>query len=271
MNKIAKTVFVVLLMVTTINGIAQNNNIIIGKKYSVVTQTKTNSGMSLMGQQVDITGNVSSTAEVVFQSISTTNTYKLLLTIKRLKGEIGAMGQQQDFDSDDESTRNNPLLGDMLKTINQPQEMIVENGQSISKENQNDMLSQMGNANTIDVTKLQLGLQANQIIQGYRWSDSSISENATQINRYSISKIMNNEIEIAVSTDLKINGTIKQSGLEMKQNLMGTSKSVRLYNQINSLLISEKTAIEMTGTSEIMGMSGPLTFKSSSITTVKEQ
>ncbi len=271
MNMLHKTASLLLLLLLASSHItAQSNKTIIGKKYRVITETITNSGMSLMGQQVDITGNVSTTADVEFQTVTNANTYQLLLTVKRLKGVVGAMGQQQDFDSDDEATRNNPLLKEMLKSINQPQEMLVVNGQTLAVENQNDVMSQLGNANTIDVSKLVLALTPKQIIQGFQWSDSTSSENAKQINHYIISKIANSEIEISVSTEMKMNGTIKQSGIEMNQNTMGTSRSVRLYNQLNSLLISEKTAIEMTGTSEIMGMSGPLVFKSSINTMVKE-
>jgi hypothetical protein len=270
MKIFSRTLFIWALLAVTNNINAQNNKITIGKKYTMVTETKTSSAMSLMGQQVDIDGNVTAVADIAFQTISNANTYKLLLTVKRLKGSIGGMGQQQGFDSDDEGTKNNPLLGEMLKAINQPQEMSVENGQTVSKENGNEVFSQMGNTNTIDVSKLQLGLKGNQINEGYRWSDSTISELSKQINHYRISKILNNEVEVTVNTDMKINGTIKQSGIEMKQNLIGSSTSVRLYNQLNGLLISEKSAIEMTGTTEIMGMSGPLTFKGSTVTTVKE-
>jgi hypothetical protein len=266
----SRTLYVTCILLISVNIIAQDNKLIIGKKYTLVTEGKTNSALSLMGQQVDINGTVSSTAELSFQTIKNADSYKLLLTMKRLKGVIGAMGQQQDFDSDDESTRNNPLLGGMLKIIDQPQEWIVENGQTMNSENKNDILSQMGSANTVDVTKLRLGLPVNKIILGYQWSDSSFSENANQINQYTISRIANSEIEISVSTQMKMNGTITQSGIEMKQNLIGTSTSIRLYNPLNSLLISEKTAIEMTGTSEMMGMSGPLSMKSSNFTLVKE-
>ena len=264
-----KTLFLPIALLITLVAGAQNIRVAVGKKCKMLTDTKTISGMSIMGQQVDISSNSKAIAEIEIKTINP-NGYTLSATLKRITGSVNAMGQEQSFDSDDESTRNNPQMAEAFKMLNQSRELTVNNGKTITNEEVANFLTQMGGAeNLVDAVKLILAVPVNQLKQGYHWSDSSVSAESSMINQYIITKADTKQVEVTVNTDLKINGTIKQAGMEIKQKMMGATTAIRVYTISNGLLISEISSIDMTGSAEVMGMSAPVTVKGTITTTIE--
>ena len=257
---------VTLLIAGIIN--AQNIRVAMGKKYKVLTDTKTISGMAIMGQQADVNTNSTSIVEIEVKQINA-HGYTLASSLKRITGSVNAMGQEQNFDSDNESNRNDPQMSEVFKMLNQPQEITVENGKTISKTELSSYTPQLAGDNSVDAAKLILALPQNQLKKGYHWADSIISAETSVINQYTITNVENTQVEVTVNTDLKISGTIKQSGIEIKQKMTGNTTSLRIYNTSSGLLISERSSIDMSGTAEVMGMSAPVTVKGTIMTTVE--
>ncbi len=247
---------------------AQNIRLTIGKKYKVFTETKTISGMTIMGQQADVNASSTNIIEIEIKQINT-HGYTLASSLKRITGSVNAMGQEQNFDSDNESNRNDPQMAEVFKMLNQPQEITVEHGKTISKTELSNYTPQIGGDNSVDAAKLILALPQEQLKQGYHWADSIVSAETSVINQYTITKVEKALVEVTVNTDLKISSTIKQSGIEIKQKMTGSTTSVRIYNTSNGLLISERSSIDMSGTAEVMGMNAPVTVKGTIMTTVE--
>jgi len=250
---------------------AQSIRVAAGKKFKVVSDAKTISGTSVMGQQMDASTHSTSITEYEIKTVNA-NGYTLVSAIKRITGSLNVMGgQEQNFDSDDESSRNNPEMADAFKMIDQKQEVTVDNGKTVNKGEGANLLSQIsgGTDNLYDAAKLILSIPVNQLKEGYHWSDSSFSAESDMISQYTITKTGNAQVEITVNIDLKINGTIKQAGMEIKQKMQGTTTAIRLYNMVSGLLISEKSSVDMTGSAEMMGMNVPVTVKGTIETTVE--
>lgn len=256
----------VTLFITVIVS-AQQVRVAAGKKCKMVTDTKMSTGMSMMGQEVEVESTGAAFSDIEIKTVSS-NGFSMIATVKRMKGSVNAMGQEQRFDSDDESVRNNPQMTEVFKTLNRPQEIAVENGKASNNGELGTVMSQYSGALT-DVAKLVLTIPVDLLEQGYRWSDSSISEEARVINQYVVTKTDDAQIEVTVSTDSKISGAVKQGGMEVKQNMRGAIISSRIYQKINGFLVSEKSVVDLSGTAEIMGMNSPVTVKGTITTTVE--
>jgi hypothetical protein len=249
---------------------AQSIKVPVGKTFTVTMVNTNITNMSMMGQDVEMNTSGSTMQECAVKSI-TDSGYSLLLTQKKISGSVSVMGQENKFDSDDSSSQNTPGMSEAFKLINKTQEIKVVNGKTTTSDGINGIFAKVGMSpdNMMDVTKFFLTIPVAKIKQGYSWSDSTISETVKIVNQYIITGIADQQISINVSTDTKINMTMKQGEMDVKTNMKGFSTATRVYDMNNGLLVNEKVSLEMTGTAEIMGMSAPMTTKGTLTTTIK--
>lgn len=239
---------------------AQNIRVGAGKKFSLVYETKTVSTTSMMGQDVTVSTTGTSIIDNEVKAVRPDG-YTMLSTIKSISGSMNGMGEVQSFDSEIASDRNRPELAEAFKQIGQPLEIVVANGKEIDGVPLNtNPLARGGNIG-FDAGKLVLDLPKSQMLVGHSWEDSVISEVAKVHNYFTITRIDGEELEIAITTLIKTNGSIQQAGMEVKQQMEGKVTGNRIYQKSDGLLKMENTNVEMTGTAEMMGMNVPLNIK----------
>ncbi len=246
---------------------AQEVRVAAGKKFSLVYETKTVSTTSLMGQDVSVATTGTSVIDNEVKSIRPDG-YTILSTIKSISGSMNGMGEVQSFDSEIASDRNRPELAEAFKQIGQPQEIVVTNGKEIVETSLNP--NPLGGGSMgFDAGKMVLNLPQSQMLVGHTWEDSAISDAAKIHNHFAITRIDGEELEIAVTTLLKTNGSIQQGGMEVKQQMEGKVTGYRIYQKSDGLLKIENTNVEMTGTAEMMGMNVPLNIKGTILVKVR--
>lgn len=249
---------------------AQQVKLPVGKKFQMITEVKANNITSMMGQDMEM-----SSSSIVYidheLKSSGTNKFSMSLIIKRITGNVSMMGQEQHFDSDDESVRSNPVLADALQSLGKETEVVVEDGKVSGKGELMDVMKTVsGNATDInDLGRVFLLLKESDIKVGYTWSSNTSADGSTTESNLSIEKITDKEIEIMVSSKVKIANTMNQNGMEIKQQTEGTVKATRVYDKATGLLISELSTGDIKGNMEVMGQQVPLSSKIETKTSVK--
>ncbi len=250
----------ILLLATNIHA----QTITAGKKFQVIAAVKSNTTVNQMGNEMEIpaTGNITTDFEV--KSISG-KTVTLSSTLKRIAGGATVMGNEQNFDSDDAATANNPQMADVLKSLNKPTDITIDiNKASLFK----DM---SGLQSSEDVaTYLINPVDAANAKEGFAWSDSTSSSEGSKItNNYSVTKLTKEEITITVISNTTLITNKQQMGMDMKVTMQGASTSIRTYDAANGLLKNASTTFAANGNTEVQGMTIPMTSKGSGTVTVK--
>ncbi len=252
-------------LVSTIAINAQSVKVTAGKKLQLETETKATSTVSVMGSDMEVIVAGKSNTDVEVKTV-TANAITSTVTLKRVTGTTSAMGQENSFDSDKTPTSNNPMAAEVLKNLNKPEEVILKDGKIDGKMEigSNGMYS---SAEVIKKTFFTVD-NANKK-EGYKWTEEINADGVKAVTIYTITKLDATDIEVTATTSSKIEKTINQMGMDMKQNLTGTSTSVSVYDAATGILKADATKAELTGTMQVMGNDAPLSVKSVTTTTVK--
>ncbi len=258
------------LTLLVIGGNAQAIRVPAGKKFQAVVNNIATTTVTVMGQSVENVTNITVVHEYTVTGVTATG-YSLSLFVKKVNGTVSIMGQEQKFDSDNESTRNSPQMAGAMELIGKPQEIKVENGHVVASESMDKILSTIGGsgAGQNDFIMLLFMPSISDLKQGAAWADSTVSPELKIVNQYLVTHITDQQVEMRVTADTKINSTIKQAGMEMQSDMKGFSNATRVYDRKTGLLISEKVASEMAGTAEAMGLKAPMTIKLNTLITIQ--
>lgn len=248
---------------------AQSGSLTTGKKFQSVTEMKTTMTMSAMGQDMEFENTGTNIAEYQLMAI-TKNGYTLNSVIKGIKTITKAAGQTHSFDSDDESTRNNPQFAEVVKMLNTTTQIVVENNIATIKGEAADMMSSaglggMGN----DQSKFILSGDLSRFRLGDQWADSAVTNDNKNLNEYTVTGLTGAIVEIQVKTTTKINATVTQGGMAVKQDLLGNITAQRKYDKATGLLNTEQMEMTISGSMEIMGQSAPVSMKGKTTTVIK--
>ncbi len=249
---------------------AQQVKLPVGKKFQLITETKSNNITSMMGQDMEMTASNTVYVDHELKSASA-NKFSMGLIVKRIAVHVSVMGQEQHFDSDDAAAKSNPMFGEAFKTLGKETEVVVEDGKVVVKGELMDAAKTiLGNtADANEMGRVFLFIKDSDIKPGYTWTANTSSEGSSTENNLSVEKITDKEIEILVNSKLKISSTMNQNGMDIKQQLEGTAKATRIYDRITGLLISEISNSDVKGNMEVMGQQVPLTSKIETKTTIK--
>lgn len=250
---------------------AQNIKLPVGKKFGVTVVTEMKTKASAMGQEMEIGNNSTNTSDYEIKAV-TNNGFTVTNTMKRMKVTASMMGTEQSFDTDDKASRDNPQLAPLVEMINKPYEIEVENKKATIKSEMSD-ISKMAGAGGSGIANDQAKFILTQpelakLKEGNQWSDSVIDGGNKTIYEYTVLKKTEETTDILVKATLLIDATTKQSGMDIKQTLKGTSNGRRQYNTATGLLVKEDTDITMSGTMEVMGQTSPLSITGKIVTTV---
>lgn len=257
------------ILFSGISVAAQSIKLPAGKKLSVITETKLASSTTVMGNQMDIDNTSTNFADYEVKTVSNTG-YSMNMTLKRLKTYVSVAGNEQTFDTDDESARNNPQYAELFKELNKPNEIEVGAGGVTGKGDVFSKAIRMGiPANETDQAKyILMQKDINRLAPGKQWSDSTHSEGNRAISEYLVSKADEATAEVLVKTELHVNTTLKEFGMDVKQIMQGTVNAKRLYNRLTGQLLKEDSEMVISGSMEMMGQSSPLNIKGKTTTTV---
>lgn len=261
---------VIFLLVSISSVTAQDIKVPVGKKLQVVVDSKMNMSMSAMGQDIAMESSNMIAADYEFKT-ATSNGYSMTSTMRHMKIRTGAiLGSEMSIDSENEDDRKNPAYAEAFNMLNKPIEMVFENNRLTSSGDIGNKLTQMGLPDGIGAISTFILLTPNMSLlkPGYQWKDSTNSATTNMIEEYTVTKADNNEIELQVKSSLKINTTIKQGEMEIKESMHGTVTSKRMYNKTTGILIKDESDMEMSGNTEVMDQQVPLAIKGKTTTTI---
>ena len=252
-----------ILLAVSVN--AQVGNIAVGKKIQMFTESKGANTVSMMGQEMEIPSTAKTTSEIEVKSV-TTDAITATITLKRIAASTNIMGQENSFDSDEKPTSNNPMAAALLKNLNKPQDVVLEKGKIRGKTDIG--ITGVPTSNEV-AKKLFLAVDVANIKEGFKWTEQADGEGTKTNTIYTITKVTTTDIEVTATSSIKIEATINQMGMDMKQNISGSVVSVSVYDAATMLLKADATKMDLSGTIQIMGNDAPMSVKLITTTTVK--
>ncbi len=252
------------LVLVGFNVNAQKVAATVGAKMQVMVAIKSTTTVTQMGQDMEIP----STSEMTdsFEVKSASDKEMALKSVaKRIKVSVTLMGNEQNLDSDDPASANNPQMAEVFKDINKPKDITVELGKATFPV---DASSGVPAAN--DIASILYTPFSATAKEGANLTDSATNADGSKIvNVYTLQKVTPQEITVMVTSKGKIIGTKQQMGMDVKLNMESSSTATRVYSATNGLLISEAKSFSASGNNEMMGQTIPVSSKGSSTITVK--
>ena len=260
-----KKIIVATAILFAVSVNAQVGKIPVGKKIQMFAESKGTNTVSMMGQEMEIPSTAKTTSEIEIKSV-TANDIVATITLKKIVASTTIMGQENTFDSDDKSASKNPMAATLLKNLNTPQEVILEKGKVKGK---NDVgITGVPTTNEV-AKKMFLTVEAANIKEGFKWTEQTDGEGTKSNTIYTITKVTKDDIEVTATSNIKVEATVNQMGMDMKQNISGTIVSVSVYDAATTLLKADATKMDLNGTIQVMGNDAPMTVKLITTTTVK--
>lgn len=260
-----KKVIVSAALLIAVAAQAQVSKIQVGKKVQVESTAKISTKVNVMGQEMEMPMNMTMLIDANAKAIEA-STLKAGITLKKVSGSMTMMGQENKFSSDDKNIRNNPQAAELLKNLNKEDEVLLEDGKVKSKA----VIGTNGLPTNTEFAKMIfLTLAAENIKEGYKWTEEATADGSKTNTIYTITKVSATEVEVTATSNIKVEGTIQQMGMDMKQNLTGTMTSVRVFDATTAILKADASKLEMSGTILVMGNEAPISMTSVSTTTVK--
>lgn len=285
MKKLHITLSIIAFAVfATFNTYGQDNKLVLtkGQKLEVSNEVKSKITMEMMGQSMEIISNVSMLQAIDVNEKSDSG-YAVSATIKKMKMEGSAMGQNMNYDSEKKEDQDSEIGKNFKNKINAIVEsQINENGKTTSVKksataaegtdagNPMAMMQNMGGGNNEDAGAgaafmvLPAGKKVND-----SWSDSSNADGIKVNRTYTVKDVKGSETTVLLKGTQSINKNIENQGMEVNV-LMETKLSGEITVDTLTGVVKQKTiTVEGTGTSEVMGQSIPITSVSTTTTIVK--
>ena len=225
----------------------------------------------MMGQQMQSKIDISSTNTLEVTNVKDTS-YSLTNTITKMKMNMSAMGQDMSYDSDREDN-DSMMSNSMGKMINDPQSFeISPMGKLISKSDttseltNNDMMSGLQNVLGNSDAFLAMPLKAK---AGYSWVDSVDKDGSRSNMTYTIKELRGNDATVSVKGAMQMSQKAEAQNVEFTNNSTGAISGELVIDAKTGIIKQRNTAIETTGTVEVMGQQIPMTTKTTSQTTLR--
>jgi len=265
-------------LATAIGSHAQTTklNLEKGKKYEVTTVSKITSSASVMGQ--DMETNIDNTTVEAYEVKEVrANEVDLTKTVTKLGMNMQSMGQDMSYDSD-KKDNSGPMAEELGKMVNKAKNLTIDASGKIIKEDKEEESATAGMTMLAGPIANGIGLLRSAVIGkemkgNMTWDDSTNSSGdkikTTTVGTYTVTGIEGNIASIRFSGTQRMSGTIEQMGQEM--GMTGTNKvTTDLKLDLSTGLITESiTTVDGTSSIEAMGMSIPVTSKSTTTSTVR--
>jgi hypothetical protein len=285
MKKLHTTLGIISLAVlASLNSQGQANKLVLtkGQKLELSNEVKSKISMEMMGQSMEIISNVNMLQAIEVNEKSDSG-YAVSATLKKMKMEGSAMGQNMNYDSEKKEDQDTEIGKNFKNKINAVTESQVnENGKTTSVKkaateaegaeggNPMAMMQNMGGGNNEEAGAgaAFMVLPAGKKVSD-SWSDSSNADGVKVNRTYTVKDVKGNETTVTLKGTQSISKKIENQGMEVNV-LMDTKLSGEITVDTTTGLVKQKTiTVEGTGTSEVMGQSIPITTVSTTTTIVK--
>jgi Family of unknown function (DUF6263) len=253
-----------------------------GQKFETNTVTAMSMNMEQMGQAIEISSNINSTNQMEVKTVSKDSSV-IASTLSKMKLTGSAMGQDMNYDSENPADKDSEIGKTLSKSIGQTTEVTVnESGKIINvkkpviagseSDGMMDMLS--GGAGTDGADTGLKGIFANfntsKVKTGDTWMDSSIAGKNKIVNTYLIKEIKGDEMSVNIISTESKSFTKEQQGMEVLISMEIKSTGDLIYEKSTGMLKQSNAVAEATGNAEVMGMTIPMTTKTTTAVTVKK-
>jgi hypothetical protein len=250
-----------------------------GDNISVTTTTKISSSISMMGQEMEIMGDMVSGNQIKVEATKD-NAYDLTSTLTKIKMSMDMMGQNMTYDSDNpDASSDERMAGSFKGKLNKPVPVTIGNdGKIISApapdaEEANMISSMMGGAMNISegdiVASCFMLIPAGNNTAGATWTeDVSKGEDVKIVYTYVIKEIKDGHALLAVKSENNIKMKAQQMGMEVVSTMKGGSEGEVLVELSNGLIKKRTMVLNMTGTADMQGMSIPVKMTSTTTTDI---
>ncbi len=271
-------------VLASLNSQGQANKLVLtkGQKLELSNEVKSKISMEMMGQSMEIISNVNMLQAIEVNEKSDSG-YAVSATLKKMKMEGSAMGQNMNYDSEKKEDQDSEIGKNFKNKINAVTESQVnENGKTTSVKksaaeaegteggNPMALMQNMGGGNNEEASAgaAFMVLPAGKKVSD-SWSDSSNADGIKVNKTYTVKEVKGNETTVTLKGTQSISKKIENQGMEVNV-LMDTKLSGEITVDTTNGLVKQKTiTVEGTGTSEVMGQSIPITTVSTTTTIVK--
>lgn len=258
-----------------------------GKKLEVVTTTKKEASMDVMGQSIESGVDATLTESFDIEDVNA-NGATIEYKVKRLVFTANSMGNNQEFDSEKEGDRKGEVGKVLEKGLKNKYTMKVDahgkvlevkadddnpNGKSSEDDAVAAMLSmQLGTNFQLpkagDATIFAI-LPAREIAQGDSWTDSTMNNGAKTVTVYKVNSITATDIILDFTQQTTVNTTQTMMGTEATINTEDKGKGQVVLDKSTGLMKQKTETLESSGTIEAQGMSIPISGKTTINVAVK--
>jgi hypothetical protein len=279
-----KIIYCALAFSVTITAAAQNKkqeknklSVLPGQKFQIDNSVKTVSSMEMMGQQMDMSADISAVRLFEVKGKAESN-YKVSSTITRLVTSANAMGQAMSYDSDKKDDTASEMSKMLKDKVNVPVEMEMnDEGKVIpakkdtaakDKQGMEAVMGGMGADETAIADGLFLLIPQNLKV-GDTWSDSVITDGLKTYRDYTVKSLQGDDATLTLSGKQIMNKVIENMGMEMTMT-MESKLTGELLVDTKSYVIKQNSLIaDGTGSMDVMGQSVPMTTKVETTSTAK--
>lgn len=242
-----------------------------GQKFQTENKARTVTSMEMMGQQMDVTADVSATLNFDIKT-KKENTYTVDLTMTKMSLVADMMGQSMNYDSEKKEDSASEIGKSLKDKLNVPQEMEMnEDGKvtvtkkAADKKDESGMGAMMKNfgagADESAIADNMFLLMPKNLKVGDAWSDSLIADGMKTYRDYTVKSLQGNDATLTLSGKQTINKVMDNQGMEMTL-AMEAKLSGEMIVDVASSVIKQKTLLsDGTGSMDMMGQSVPMTTK----------
>ncbi|CAN5162767.1 hypothetical protein BH20BAC1_BH20BAC1_10860 [soil metagenome] len=256
-----------------------------GQKYIVNTTMKTTSATEMMGQTIDTKADVTSDYMIeVFNVLK--DKYDLTNTLTKITMNASAMGQDMNFDSDNEEDLNGEMGKNLVGYINVPKKVEMDKSGKITileiADTAASTNSEMDNPGSMMLEQImgdpeQFGYGAKIAFQalpknlkaGTSWTDSSSGEGIKKMTKYTLKEIKGNVASLLIDGTLASEMKTEMQGMEILTKTTGKFNGEQEVDLKSGVIKGSTVNTEATGTVTIMGQEVPNTSKIVATTSVK--
>jgi hypothetical protein len=236
-----------------------------GQNMKIINSTSNSISQQMMGQDMQM-NMATELTDSFFVKAKTENGFQVGKITKRIKMNMDIMGQQKEMDSDkkeDMESEGSSAIKDRIGVLSEAVVSSAGQIKMISKAEEN-VNTPMGsflslNGDSAVIAGCFLNSPQKTLKPGENWSEIMGDSTNKEETVYSFIKIESGHALLSFETKKTITGTQEMNTVEVKSNMLITSKGTLKVELATGLVIERLTDNVFSGSNEAMGMEIPLT------------
>ena len=236
-----------------------------GQNMKIINSTSNNISQQMMGQDMQM-NMATELTDSFFVKAKTENGFQVVKITKRIKMNMDIMGQQKEMDSDkkeDMESEGSSAIKDRIGVLSEAVVSSAGQIKMISKAEEK-VNTPMGsfmslNGDSAVIAGCFLNSPQKTLKPGENWSEIMGDSTYKEETVYSFIKIESGFALLSFESKKTITGTQEMNTVEVKSNMLITSKGTLKVELATGLVIERLTDNVFSGSNEAMGMEIPLT------------